>query len=299
MDSDLAYAWRPFDSSDPTTLLGTLGGRASEARDVNDLGQIVGWADTARDGRKAFVFSDKKMQDLNNQVDRGRAVLDWAIGINNAGDIVGFMSTPRPNHEQRGFLLRPIVQNTSLIGGAVPEPATISYLIIMGLVLSSLGKRKREPEQPRTITSIEDSAGEPRTQFSPHRPTPELPSARSASRELQSFLLRTDLCFGETPMLRMTHRSKRERATLTVELLERRDCPAAYSMVDLLPAPGGLQSSSSLGRVFVRVPRLWQSCIAIVTLIAPRWPAMFGPPATRSRRLSGPRAGEVQRLEAL
>ena len=35
-----------------------------------------------------------------------RSTLEWAYGINDDGDIVGFMHIPRPISEQRGFLLR-------------------------------------------------------------------------------------------------------------------------------------------------------------------------------------------------
>ena len=111
LDSRRGYAWRPFDTASPTTVLGTLGGNESTALDVNRHGAIVGYSDTRRKGQQAFVYTGGVMKNLNTQLDVGSRTLQWAEGINDDGDIVGFMKIPRPVSEQRGFLLRPITTN--------------------------------------------------------------------------------------------------------------------------------------------------------------------------------------------
>jgi probable HAF family extracellular repeat protein len=105
------FAWRPFNSASPTTVLGTLGGLESSALDVNRAGQIVGWSDTKRAGQQAFVYANGVMTNLNSVVNVGDKTLQWARGINDDGDITGFMRIPRPVSEQHGFLLRPNVSN--------------------------------------------------------------------------------------------------------------------------------------------------------------------------------------------
>jgi len=105
---DRGFAWRPFDAANPTTILGTLGGRDSIPLGVNTHGDIVGWSDTKKHGQQAFIFKEGMMSNLNSMADVGRATLRFALDINEDGDIVGFMGIPRPVSEQRGFLLRPI-----------------------------------------------------------------------------------------------------------------------------------------------------------------------------------------------
>ena len=107
-DSRRAIAWRPFDASNTTTVIGTLGGNDSRASSVNDHGQIVGWSDTKRNGPRAFIYENDQLRNLNDLTATGKAELRYAAGINNQGDIVGWMKIPRPVSEQRGFLLRPI-----------------------------------------------------------------------------------------------------------------------------------------------------------------------------------------------
>ena len=50
------FAWRPFDAASPTTVLNTLGGLESFARDVNRDGQIVGWSDTKEQRGQASLI---------------------------------------------------------------------------------------------------------------------------------------------------------------------------------------------------------------------------------------------------
>jgi probable HAF family extracellular repeat protein len=107
-DSQRGVVWRPFNSSRPTTVLGTLGGNYSSARDVNRAEQIVGDSSEKRGGQFAFVYANGTMTKLNAITAVGERNLQLAFGINDNGDIVGFMQVPRPTSEQHGFLLRPI-----------------------------------------------------------------------------------------------------------------------------------------------------------------------------------------------
>jgi len=83
--------------------LGTLGGLRSGASDINDFDQVVGYSETSA-GNRAFVWDlTNGMQDLNGlAVDAGGWVLESAIAINNAGEIVG---TGQLNGQPHGFLL--------------------------------------------------------------------------------------------------------------------------------------------------------------------------------------------------
>lgn len=110
-DSNYGHAWRPFDNATPITVLGNLGAGGSTALDVNNHGQIVGYADTKSQGQQAFLYTGETMLNLNSQVERSSRKLQWATSINDDGDIVGFMRIPRPVSEVRAFLLRPNVSN--------------------------------------------------------------------------------------------------------------------------------------------------------------------------------------------
>lgn len=70
--------------------LGTVGGTFSEARDVNDLGQVTGDSLVASgDAYHAYIYKNGAMTDISAQpewVNLGR-------GINNAGQVVGYTAT--------------------------------------------------------------------------------------------------------------------------------------------------------------------------------------------------------------
>ncbi len=70
--------------------LQTLGGTNSEALDMNDAGHIVGVADTATGGQRAFVYRNGAMTDLNTLLPSGSGwVLQRANAISAGGQIVG------------------------------------------------------------------------------------------------------------------------------------------------------------------------------------------------------------------
>jgi len=98
--------------------LGTLtGGTWSEAFDVNDYGDVVGWARTADYHVHAVLWVDEQIIDLNTVegIPAGW-VLAEARGINNAGQIVGRGVF---GGSDRAFLLTPILFNDGFEDGTL------------------------------------------------------------------------------------------------------------------------------------------------------------------------------------
>src|SRR5438105_11273061 len=76
------------------TDLGTLGGDMSNARDINDAGQVVGAAEIRPNVDHAFLYSGGKMMDLGTL--GGSA--SFANGVNDAGQVVGYADTGNASH---------------------------------------------------------------------------------------------------------------------------------------------------------------------------------------------------------
>jgi probable HAF family extracellular repeat protein len=83
--------------------LGTLGGTLSQARGINDAGDVVGTAAMPLDGAThAFVYRNNVMQDLGT-IDGGQH--SEAHHINDNGKVVGYSEHhPPPNREAHAFL---------------------------------------------------------------------------------------------------------------------------------------------------------------------------------------------------
>jgi len=77
--------------------LGTLGGTESVARDVNDRGEVVGWAKDSSGVRRPFLFHNA-MSDLMP----GSPIIGEAHGINNNSQVVGVFAYSQDGH-QYGF----------------------------------------------------------------------------------------------------------------------------------------------------------------------------------------------------
>jgi probable HAF family extracellular repeat protein len=104
--------------------LGTLGGQASTASDINNLGVVVGAADAIDGRRHAFVYEDGQMLDLNTLIAvEPDLLLEAATAINDLGQIAAY---GKYQGQTRAFLLTPT---------AVPEPST---LIVLGTALTAV-----------------------------------------------------------------------------------------------------------------------------------------------------------------
>src|SRR5205807_6311153 len=101
--------------------LGDLGGGRSTALGLNDLGQVVGEAPDPNGQFHAILYSNGKMQFLNNLVSSGSGWdLQIASGINNNGQIAGYGLIDGQTH---AFLLTPEAN-------PVPAPPTINMALL-------------------------------------------------------------------------------------------------------------------------------------------------------------------------
>ena len=108
-DTGLRAAKRPvehafiWDNIDKMRDLGSLGGN-SEANSINEEGIVVGNSYTADGQRRACMWENGKIIDLNTLIDPDSgAVLSWANQISANGSIVGVATV---NGKLRGFLLQ-------------------------------------------------------------------------------------------------------------------------------------------------------------------------------------------------
>ncbi len=119
-----AFLWSDGTMIDLGTLQSDPRAGFSAATAINDDGVVVGWAENDQRERRAFIYQDGQMQDLNDLLyllnEDGstitpRIVLTEARDINRDGVIVGW-GTVRGSQtgQTRGFLLNPILVDPSV-----------------------------------------------------------------------------------------------------------------------------------------------------------------------------------------
>jgi probable HAF family extracellular repeat protein len=107
-------------SLDGPVDLGTLGGDRASAVAINDLGEIVGFSETATGQGHAFLYKNGIMQDLGTL----GGTISNANGINNLGEIVG--RSTLANGAIRGFLYKDgAMHDLGTLGGA----STVAFAI--------------------------------------------------------------------------------------------------------------------------------------------------------------------------
>lgn len=90
-----AFRTAPNSPINPLTdCFGTLGGTESEARGINNQGQVIGWSDTAGDSAiHAFLSAPNGKVNALSDLGTLGGTNSWAWGINEPGHVVGIAET--------------------------------------------------------------------------------------------------------------------------------------------------------------------------------------------------------------
>ena len=122
------------------TDIGSLGGLGgSYAIGINSSGQVVGQASSVNGGYSAFLYFAGVMTDLNSLLPAGSNFhLDGAVAINDHGQIVGSGYYTGINGSDTASFL------LDINSASAPEPASMVLLAVGVLPLILAARRRRE-----------------------------------------------------------------------------------------------------------------------------------------------------------
>jgi len=115
-----------------TIDIGSLGGSIEGIGGLNDASQVVGSSLTADGQRRAFLYEDGKILDLNTLLSAPGLVLTEAVGINIKGQIAA--NAVDAQGHIHALLLSPTT---------VPEPSILAFAGVVGLGLLIRRRRRR------------------------------------------------------------------------------------------------------------------------------------------------------------
>jgi probable HAF family extracellular repeat protein len=102
--------------------LGALGGDMSIGIDINQNGQIVGWAENSLINNRAFLYDHGVMHDLGTL---GGASSD-ALAINNHGEVVGYSQVTSQAGSQHAFIYAIHTSSAFFFGASTSEARDIN-----------------------------------------------------------------------------------------------------------------------------------------------------------------------------
>ena len=113
----------------PGDDIGTFGGSTSTAFYLNDLGQVVGFADDANGNSLPFLYQNSTLYNINDLIPVAGFSAQYIYGLNNNGQILGYgVDNANQGHY---FVL------------SVPEPGSMAVMGIGGWVLGVGFLRRR------------------------------------------------------------------------------------------------------------------------------------------------------------
>lgn len=125
--SSHAFLWSPAGLVD----LGTLGGQASSAAGLNDLGHVVGTSEAPDGAPHVFVYANGRMRDIGNF---GSDLVE-ARDINNGGQIVGLYRRTWPEYRAFSYANG----NMTDLGDLGADPAYAADINNQGHITGSAG----------------------------------------------------------------------------------------------------------------------------------------------------------------